>query len=345
MKRTKIAAVGLGFGKWMVEQHLAAGTGAEYFELAAVCDLQRERAVAVAQQFHVKAHRDLDSLLADDSIPAIALFTGPVGRAALIRKIIRAGKHVMTTKPFELDPEAAAEVLREARQLKRAVHLNSPTASLSEDFRQIERWRNQYNLGRPLAAEHHAWYKRVERADGSWYDDPSLCPVAPIFRLGIYGINDMVRIFGAPDSVQVMETRLLTGRPTPDLAQLTIKFKTGAIAHSLAGWCLQPRAGEESLTIYFENGTVHRSPALTPAPEGHSTLCVVPAANHDGRPAETVTLPERQLSLAYQWDVFYHAIHGIEPADPTPPEIIVNGIQIIAAMKRAAKSGHTEKVL
>ena len=154
----------------------------------------------------------------------------------------------------------------------------------------------------------------------------------------------MVRIFGEPDTVQVMETRLFTGRPTPDLAQLAIKFKNGAITHLLAGWCLQPRRGEECLTIFYENGTVHRSPALTPNPGGRATLCVVPAANVDGHAEETATIPEDQLSLAYQWDVFYNAIHGVEPEEPTPPDVVINGIRIVAAMKRAAKSGRTEKV-
>src|SRR5207249_586670 len=97
MKRFKIGVVGMGFGKSMVERQIATGLGSRYFELAAVCDARPERVEPVAQQFGVKAYHDLDALLADQSIPAIGLFSGPVGRAALIRKIIRAGKDVMTT--------------------------------------------------------------------------------------------------------------------------------------------------------------------------------------------------------------------------------------------------------
>jgi hypothetical protein len=50
-------------------------------------------------------------LIADPNIPVIGLYTGPVGRAALIHRIIEAGKDVMTTKPFELDSEAALAVM------------------------------------------------------------------------------------------------------------------------------------------------------------------------------------------------------------------------------------------
>jgi hypothetical protein len=44
---------------------------------------------------------------------------GRAGRAGLIRRAIGAGKHVLTTKPFELDPWAAREVLAEAQRLGR----------------------------------------------------------------------------------------------------------------------------------------------------------------------------------------------------------------------------------
>ena len=51
----------------------------------------------IAERLGVKAYTDLDELVADPDIPAIGLFTGPVGRADLVRRIIRAGKDVMMT--------------------------------------------------------------------------------------------------------------------------------------------------------------------------------------------------------------------------------------------------------
>lgn len=343
MKRVKIAIVGLRFGRNLLYSEILQGPGAEWLELAAVCDRDPSRLDPVAAKCGVRATRELDDLLADPSIEAVGIFTGPVGRAALIRRCLRAGKDVMTTKPFEVDPAEAAAVLGEAAALGRVVHMNSPCASLPGDFRQLEAWRAKYGLGRPLAARCECWYKRVESADGSWYDDPEQCPVAPILRLGIYGINDMVRVFGEPDSVQVMESRLLTGRPTPDLAQLTVRFRDGGIAQTVNGWCLQPARGAEAFTVFYENGTIYRNPPLAAQPEGKFLLAVVPAANRDGRPAETVALSTRELSMMYQWDVFARAVRGERPADPTPAAAVVNGVRILAAMKRAMKSGRTEK--
>ena len=47
MDRMKIGIVGLNFGKSIVNQVLA-GSGSKYFELAAVCDMDRIRADEIA---------------------------------------------------------------------------------------------------------------------------------------------------------------------------------------------------------------------------------------------------------------------------------------------------------
>ena len=139
-----IGIVGLNFGRYILDE-LQQEPAGSHVTLAAVCDLDVAKARQVATERGVKAYADLDLLLKDPAIPAIGLFTSPVGRAGLIRKIIRAGKHVLTTKPFELDPAAALDVLQEAGRLGRVVHLNSPAPVLPADLAVIQRWRAQYD--------------------------------------------------------------------------------------------------------------------------------------------------------------------------------------------------------
>jgi hypothetical protein len=152
---------------------------------------------------------------------------------------------------------------------------------------------------------------------------------------------------GEPESVQVMHSRFFTGRPTPDIAMMTLKFKNGCIAETLDGWCLQPGRGADSLTLYYEGGTVYRNPVLVGGlgfENGPTRLCVVPASSENGAPVEEVAFDRRQLSHAYQWDTFHKAIHGESIEHATPDSVIVNGIKVIEAMKRAQSSGKTEMV-
>lgn len=333
-ERIPIGIVGLNFGRHIVET-LVSKSASRLFHIAAVCDQDRPKADMYAEQTGARAYYDLDQLLVDASIPAIGLFTGPVGRAALIERCIHAGKHVLTTKPFEADPSAALAVLREARQLGRAVHLNSPSPELPGDVAQIRDWRQEFDLGHPVACRADVWCSYNESADGSWYDDPEKCPTAPIFRLGIYLINDLVRLFGPARQVQVLQSRLLTGRPTADNAQLGILFESGAIANIFASFCINDGDHyRNGLTLNFERGTVYRN--VGPRWGGRDYELSLVMSGSAGREivAETVVRKEDGTGT-YQWEVFARACRGEHLHDAVTPEQLVDGLRVLQAMARA----------
>jgi predicted dehydrogenase len=343
--RVRIAIVGLNFGRHIVGD-LTHGPGQKHVELAAVCDLDAARAAEIAGSSGVPAVATLDELLADQCIEAIGLFTGPVGRADLIRKIIRAGKHVMTTKPFELNPAAALEALQEARRLGRVVHLNSPAPVLPDDLQQIRQWQRQYNLGRPVACRRDVWASYREQADGGWYDDPRQCPVAPIFRLGIYLINDLVRLFGEAESVQVMQSRLFTGRPTADNAQMAILFRNGVLGTIFASFCVNDgQQYANTMTLNYERGTIYRNTGPRPDGLGQRRPQMSLVARTEANQTMLAQAEPADSSGAYQWENFKFAVRGGILADQVTAGEIVAGIKIIAAMARTEESGRTEQVI
>ncbi len=341
-KRIPIGIVGLNFGRHVIEQLLTSLTG-EQFEIVAVCDLDAAKAQSMAERLGVKAYTNFDEFLTDPNFNAVGLFTGPGGRAGLIRRIIEAGKDVITTKPFENDPQAALEVLREAEKLGRTVHLNSPSPLLPPDLAQIQSWREEFNLGKPVAARADVWVSYREQADGSWYDDPKKCPVAPIFRLGIYLINDLIQIFGPAQTVQVLHSRLFEGRPTPDNAQLGILFKNGGLANIFASFCVDD--GDyyrNSLTLNFENGTIYRNVGPDRSDEEEITLVM----SKDGKRivVARVEVEAANRSGHYQWDNFARAISGEKLENARTPEEIVAGLQVIQAMAKADAGAHIADV-
>lgn len=345
MKRLKIAIVGLNFGTHII-QDLTNGDGRKYFQIAAVCDRDRSKAESVGRSLSVTAHCDIETLLADEQIQTICLFTPPNGRAELVGRIIRSGKDVMTTKPFELDVSAAKAVLKEARRRKRIIHLNSPSPLPSADLKQIACWWNEFDLGRPVGARADAWANYREKSDGSWYDDPNLCPGAPIFRLGIYVINDLIRLFGPAVQVQIGSSRLITKRPTPDNAQLGILFKNGALANVYSSFCIDDgQAYRNALVLNFERGTIYRNagpfPRL-PGTETQSNLALI-TRNKIGHP-----IIRRKMVNGctgdYQWRIFHEMINGARLPTEGMHQEILGGVKILAAMRRAESSGRPEKV-
>jgi predicted dehydrogenase len=339
MDRIKIAIVGLGFGRNILHD-IVDGGGRPYLQTVGVCDLDTDKAAAEAARYGIHAYASLDEILADAAVDAVGLFTPPVGRAALIRKIVRAGKHVVTTKPFERDAAETLAVLREARDLGRVVTLNSPSPTLPPDLAQVEAWRREHDLGRPIAARFDIWGSYHEQADGSWYDDPERCPVAPIFRLGVYLINDAVRIFGEAAEVQVLSSRIRTGRPTPDNAQMNILFRSGALANIFATFCVDDSDNHRNaMTVNFERGTIYRNcgPELNTVRADTSMALVHKAGS--AREVRRADFPGYNLHHVYQWDIVARLVRGDRSLITTTPETVAAGIRILEAMVLAETNG------
>jgi predicted dehydrogenase len=332
LRKVKIGIVGLNFGRTIINQILDP-VNANYFDLTALCDINETCLQSARPASAVCLYSKLDDILQDDQVEAIGLFTGPTGRAELVRKIIESGRHVITTKPLEYDAEAMLKILRRARHLGRVVHCNSPSPLPSQDLRVIQRWIHEYDLGRPVGAHADVWVSYREKEDGSWYDDPIRCPAAPIYRLGIYLINDLVRLWGPVEKVQIMQSQLFTQRPTSDNAHLGLFFKNKALATVYASFCVKDGDHyRNSLTLNFENGSIYRNagPAWSASANGHCHLALV--KEHKNQPQVVAKETVTNQSGNYQWEYFARKIRGETHPEELTPEETVEGIRVIQSM-------------
>ena len=338
-----LAIVGLGFGRHILdEMHQEPAQG--LFNLSGVSDFQEALVSQAVKKFGVPAYRSLEELLEKDSSPVIGLFTPPKGRAQLIRKVIRAGRDVLTTKPFELSSREAQSVLEEARSLGRVVHLNSPGPVFPEDLQLIKDWRSLHNLGRPIGGSARVTAPYFEKADGSWLDDPKACPAAPLFRLGIYLFNDFTRIFGAAESVQLMTSSIRTGRPTPDNAQLNIRFRNGALGHAFASFCVEDGDHyKNSLVLNFENGTIYRNAGGLRGTKDLSQTELILVGQ--GKTERRDIVEHAFIAIAsgeYQWAALAQAVRARELASDEYIFDIVEGIRMVEALQQAQETGSAQ---
>lgn len=340
--RLDIAIVGLRFGRYILDQlHLEPALG--LFNLSAVSDFQETLLSEAVTKFGVPGYRSLEELLEKDSSPVIGLFTPPKGRAQLIRKVIRAGRDVLTTKPFELDPAEAQSVLEEARSLGRIVHLNSPAPKLSDDLQLIKDWRVQHKLGRAVGGSARVWAPYHEKADGSWLDDPEACPAAPLFRLGIYLFNDFNSVFGFAESIQLMTSFIRTGRPTPDNAQVNIKYRNGALGNVFASFCVEDGDHyQNSMVLNFENGTIYRNAGGLRSTEDMEQTELVLVGQGKKRRDIVEHAQVKGVSGHYQWDVLADAVRTRSLATDNFISDIVEGLRLVAALRRAQVSGSAQ---
>lgn len=336
----KIGIVGLRFGLHILEL-LRKPDARKLFKPVGVCDLREDVAKKMADKVGGTAYTSLDELLRNDEIDVVGLFTPPENRSSAIRKIIRAGKDVLTTKPFELDVNEARTVLEEARELGRVIHLNSPGISPTRDIRIIEHWIGKHQLGKPIGGQTSVWASYHESADGTWADNPFACPAAPLLRLGIYLFNDLSRIFGPAESIQLMTTTVRTQRPTPDNAQVNIQFRNKAIGHVFASFCVDDgNPYRFSMALHFEKGSIYRNVGapLSREPEP-AELVLVRRTAADGQVLEHATVAE--LTGDYDFKALFRAVRMREIMDDTYMERILESVRLIAALRRAQPNGMT----
>ncbi len=335
-----IAIVGLRFGSHILEQ-LHWEQPRKVLKLSAVCDFQESLLSTATEKYGVAGYQSLDELLEKDKSPIIGLFTPPKGRAQLIRKVIHAGRDVLTTKPFELDAKEAQAVLEEARSRGRIVHLNSPSPKLPGDLALIKEWTTKHKLGRAIGGSARVWAPYFEKADGSWYDDPQACPAAPLFRLGIYLFNDFTRVFGPAESMQLMTSFIRTGRPTPDNAQVNLKYQSGALANIFATFCVEDGDHyQNSMVVNFENGTVYRNAGgLRGTDDMSQTEITLIGQGEKIRRDLLEQVHTKDVSGYYQWEVLADAVRNRTLADDGYIADIVEGVKLVDALRRAQETG------
>jgi len=113
MKKLGVAVIGTGqWGK----NHARVYKELTSTELIAVCDVNPERAKAMAAQHDVKAYSDSAQMLKDKSIEAVNVCTWSTILAKEAIKALNAGKHVLVEKPMATNTQQAQKLVKTAQE-------------------------------------------------------------------------------------------------------------------------------------------------------------------------------------------------------------------------------------
>jgi UDP-N-acetylglucosamine 3-dehydrogenase len=111
MKKLGVAVIGTGFwGK----NHARVYKELASTNLVAICDVNAERAKAIADQFGVKAYTSSSRMLKDEEVEAVNVCTWSTMLAKEAMKALNAGKHVLVEKPMATNTKQAEGLLKTA---------------------------------------------------------------------------------------------------------------------------------------------------------------------------------------------------------------------------------------
>jgi predicted dehydrogenase len=164
----RIGVVGLGYWGPNLARNFAAIAGCE---LAYVCDADPVTRERVAQMFPgARAAADLDELLSDPELDAVALATPVPTHAVLAVRVLEAGKHCFVEKPLAqsvADAERAVDAAARSGRVLMVGHLLeyhpgvrklkelTDSGELGEEIYYI--YGNRLNLGKLRADENALW--------------------------------------------------------------------------------------------------------------------------------------------------------------------------------------------
>ncbi len=134
--RPRIGIIGCG---GIVATHLEAYRKARY-RVVGMTDLVRERAEQLRGRFYPRAvvYESAEQLLCAPEIDVVDIATHPEHRPPLVQAAIKAGKHILSQKPFVTDLNVGRALVRAARRkgIKLAVNQNGRWAAHVSYMRQ-----------------------------------------------------------------------------------------------------------------------------------------------------------------------------------------------------------------
>jgi predicted dehydrogenase len=232
----RVAVAGLGYWGPNIARNIARLSDAE---LAWCCDASEDNRARVAEQFPgVRFTGDLDEVLADESVDAVALATPVPSHAGLALRVLAAGKHCFVEKPMAqsaADAEAVVAAAEAAGRVLMVGHLleyHPGVMKLKEliDGGELGRilyiYGNRLNLGKLRADENALW------------------------SLGAHDVSVLLRLAGEePYEVEARGESYMR-EAIEDVVFCFLRFPSGLAAHLHLSW-LDPHK-ERRFTVVGE---------------------------------------------------------------------------------------------
>ncbi|MDH7563718.1 MAG: Gfo/Idh/MocA family oxidoreductase [Candidatus Bathyarchaeota archaeon] len=222
MKKLGVAVIGTGFwGK----NHARVYKELEETELLAVCDINAERAKAVAQQFGVKHYSKPSQMLKNREIEAVSICTWSTVLAKEALRALDAGKHVLVEKPMAANTKQAEKLVETAKKEK--LHLS--VGFLMRFIPGLQHIKNavaKKTLGELVCAT----AKRVSQ----WPE--RIGDVGVVKDTAIHDIDVVSYLFNEEPVAVYAKTGNMMNRKFEDYAQIMLTFEEGKTAFIESNW-------------------------------------------------------------------------------------------------------------
>lgn len=239
-------------------------------DVAAVADLDQEKAKAQAEKFNIPQVLTVDELLAHPEIEIVLNLTVPQAHVPVALRAIESGKHTYAEKPLALNRADGKKVL-DAAAAKGLLVGCAPDTFLGAGIQTARKVIDDGIIGKPVAFTafmmgrgHESWHPSPE-----FYYEPG---GGPMFDMGPYYLTALLNLLGPIKRLSgaasiAIPDRTITSQPkhgkkitvtTPDHIAGTLEFAQGAVGTIITSFATAHAQydGEFPITIYGTEGTL-----------------------------------------------------------------------------------------
>lgn len=265
MERCKVGILGCG----NISSTYVSDIQTFYRDLQIVACANRtpEKAEALAAQFGIPRASTPEQLLRDPEVELVINLTPPQSHVELNKRILGAGKHLFSEKPFAPTLKEAKEVLALAEE-KGLLVACAPDTFLSSGLQSMRYYLDAGLIGRPFFVTANMTTFGVE----TWHPDPRAFyrkGAGPIMDMAPYYLSAIVSLLGPIESIaalsaQPLEERSVYAGPlagsripveTPTHYTAILKLKSGVAVNLNMSFDIY-KSNLPMLEIYGDGGTL-----------------------------------------------------------------------------------------
>jgi predicted dehydrogenase len=261
---TKIGIVGAGN---ISSIYLQSPNSFPNLAVAAIADIDLDKARAQAEKYNVPKVCSVDELLADPSIEIVVNLTIPAAHAPVAMQALESGKHVYNEKPLAIEREDAQRMLALAKEKGLLVGC-APDTFLGGGIQTCRKLIDDGVIGEPVGATAFMMYRGPE----SWHPNPDFFyqrGAGPMFDMGPYYLTAFVNLLGPVRRVTgsariTWAERMITSQPqhgtmikvtTPTYITGVLDFASGPVGTIITSFDVHT-AQLPRIEIYGTHGTL-----------------------------------------------------------------------------------------
>ncbi|WP_117387141.1 Gfo/Idh/MocA family protein [Ruminiclostridium cellobioparum] len=236
-------------------------------EVIACADIDVELSQKLASEFGIRKAYTTEELLNDDEVEIVINLTPPQFHVELGKRIITAGKHLFSEKPFAPNLKAAKEVLDLAAAKGVKVGC-APDTFLASGLQSMRYYLDANLIGKPFFVTANMTTFGVE----TWHPNPAPFYTkysGPLFDMGPYYLSAIVSLLGPIESIAALDAKgsdtrhIYVGREAgtdieveiPTHYSSILKLKSGVVVNFNVSFDIY-RSNLPMFEIYGDGGTL-----------------------------------------------------------------------------------------